>query len=147
MFSLAWDLQELKKTHDECRKLISELSNLSLSVSKPEYDIVKSNVPSKLSSFRETLQKILKAIFWYKRKPATHAFVFMIASDRRDMKPYALPVQCIPCAGLTSKEIRRLTNELIGEMVKRGMRISGTCSVHIHVYVHVPVHVPCRFSQ
>lgn len=71
----------------------------------------------------------------------------MIASDRRDMKPYALPVQCIPCAGLTSKEIRQLTNELIGEMVKRGMRISGTCSVHIHVYVHVPVHVPCRFSQ
>ena len=83
MFSLAWDIQELLKTRDECRKLISELSNLLLSVSKPEYDIVKSNVPSKLSSLR-ALMKILKAIFWYKRKPATHAFVFMIASDRRD---------------------------------------------------------------
>lgn len=143
MFSLAWDIQELQKTHDECRKLISELSNLLLSVSRPKYDIVKSNVPSKLSSLREALKKILKAIFWYKRKPATHAFVFMIASDRRDMKPYALPVQCIPCAGLTDKEIRRLTNELIGEMVKRGMRISGMSkmtmySLHMHVYVHVP---------
>ena len=34
MFALAWDLEELKKTHDDCRKLISELSNLSLSLLK-----------------------------------------------------------------------------------------------------------------
>ena len=93
-------------------------------------------MPSKLSSLRESL-KILKAVFWYKRKPATHAFIFMIASDRRDTKPYAMPIQCIPCAGLTDKEIHQLTNDLIGEMVKRGMRISGmfkmtVYSVHVH---------------
>ena len=136
MFSLAWDIQELKKTHDECHKFISKLSNLSLSISKSDYD-TKSNVPYKLSSLQESL-KILKAIFWYKRKPATHAFIFKIASDRRDTKPYAMPVQCIPCAGLMEKEIRRLTNDLIGEMVKRGMRISGMFkmtmySVHVRV--------------
>ena len=103
MFSLAWDIQELKKTHDECHKFISKLSNLSLSISKSDYD-TKSNVPYKLSSLQESL-KILKAIFWYKRKPATHAFIFKIASDRRDTKPYAMHVQCIPCAGLM-EEIR-----------------------------------------
>ena len=57
----------------------------------------------------------------------------MIASDRRDVKPYALPVQCIPCVGLTEKEIRRLTNELIGEMVKRGMRISGMSKMNMYI--------------
>ena len=35
------------------------------------------------------------------------------------------PYSALLCAGLTEKEIRRLINDLIGEMAKRGMRISS----------------------
>lgn len=125
MFSVAWDLEEQKKTHDECRKFISELSNLLLLLADPKYDISQENVPFKLSQLRQSLLNTVKALFWYRRTPATHVFVFMIANDQRNVKPYALPVQCIPCAGLSEKEIRRLTNELIKEITRRGMRITG----------------------
>lgn len=49
----------------------------------------------------------------------------MIANEQQNIKPYALPVQCIPSAGLSEKEICRLTNDLIKEMVGKGMRITG----------------------
>ena len=125
MFSLAWDLEEQKKTFNDCRKLISELSNLLLVYANPNYDLVQENVPFKLVQLRQSLLNTVKALFWYQRTPATHVFVFMISNELRNVKPYALPVQCIPCAGLSEKEIRRLTNELIKAMTSKGMLITG----------------------
>ena len=48
----------------------------------------------------------------FRRKAATHIFVIMISSELRNRKPYALPVQCIPYAGLNEESMRRLINEL-----------------------------------
>ena len=52
-------------------------------------------------------------------------FVFMISSVLRNQKPYALPVQCIPYAGLRETDIRRLVSALVREMVGRGMKVAG----------------------
>ena len=49
----------------------------------------------------------------------------MISDKRCIHKPYALPVQCVPCTGLKIKHMRCLINEIITEMVKRGMKVSG----------------------
>jgi len=49
----------------------------------------------------------------------------MISSDARDKKPYAVPVQWIPYAGLKEKDIRRLVSNLCQKMVSLGMQISG----------------------
>ena len=48
----------------------------------------------------EVLCDLRIRITHFKRIPATHIFVLMISSDTRDKKPYALPVQWFPYAGL-----------------------------------------------
>ena len=85
----------------------------------------QSNIPRRLTNFRGRLSAVVKAVYKYKRQPASHVFVFMISSEQRNQKPYALPVQCIPCASLKEIELRRLTTELVAEMVKRGMNVVG----------------------
>ena len=49
-------------------------------------------------------------------------FVLMISSELRNKKPYAVPVQCIPYAGMRESDIRQLINLLIKEM---GMKVAG----------------------
>ena len=66
-----------------------------------------------------------KAASKYRRQAATHAFVFMISAERRNQKPYALPVRCVPNKGLKASELHRLTNEIIEEMHKCGMNVVG----------------------
>jgi len=43
----------------------------------------------------------------------------------RNQKPYALPVQCIPYAGLKETDIRQLVSALVKEMVSHGMNVAG----------------------
>ena len=62
----------------------------------------------------------------FRRKPATHIFVLMISSEVRNKKPYALPVQCVPCAGLKESDLRRIVNKLLREMVAHKMNVAGT---------------------
>ena len=49
----------------------------------------------------------------------------MISSDARDRMPYALPVQCLPYAGLKEMEVRSLVSSLCKELVTLGMKVSG----------------------
>ena len=60
----------------------------------------------------------------FQRSPATHVFVFMVSSESRSKKPYSLPVQCIPYAGLIEVELRRLINDLCKEMISLGTGLS-----------------------
>ena len=46
MFILAWDVEELKKTHDECRKLINELRDIQQLLSNASVDFTQLNVSS-----------------------------------------------------------------------------------------------------
>ena len=40
-------------------------------------------------------------------------------------KPYALPVQCLPYKGLSDAKVWKLANEIINEMIRRGMKVAG----------------------
>ena len=57
--------------------------------------------------------------------------VFMISSVLCNQKPYALPVQCIPYAGLKETDIFRLVSALAKEMVSHGMNVAGKHFVSI----------------
>ena len=58
------------------------------------------NIPRKLSKLRKRLTDMHKRVVRFRRVVATHLFVLMISSELRDKKPYAVPVQCVPYAGL-----------------------------------------------
>lgn len=99
MFSLTWDINELTHLVAEYRQLHVDLATALDIVSSPNTMQQHLNLPRKLGSIRKKRVELIKSITRFKRKPATHIFVFMISSELRDKKPYALPVQCFPYAG------------------------------------------------
>ena len=121
MFALAWDVDELTQLGEKGRTLHAEILAAQDIASKPDVEHHLHNLPRRLSSIREKRLELIRNIMRFRRKPATHVFVFMISSELRDKKPYALPVQCIPYAGLTENDLRRLVNKLVNTMVTHGL--------------------------
>ena len=62
----------------------------------------------------------------HQRTAATHILVFMISSEERRRKPYALPVQCDPYKAMTDSKICYLPNIIVSEMKKQKMNVAAT---------------------
>ena len=123
MFSLSWDVEELKSINAECRTLFHDIEWCIDACSLELFH--RQNVPRKLTTIKLKLSDVVRRTMHFQRSPATHVFVFMISSDSRSKKPYSLPVQCIPYSGLKEVELRRLINDLCKEMISLGMNVSG----------------------
>jgi len=104
MFALAWKIEELKQFCSECRSLRTEINVVMDLVGNPASGSEQHvNIPCRLTVLRDRLCAVVKATYRYRRKPATHVFVFMISPEHRRQKPYAIPVQCVSCASLNEK--------------------------------------------
>ena len=117
------DIEELKAINIEFRKICRDITcclNVCGDGSHQER-----NIPRKLTTIRSSLCGLIKRMAHFRRDPATHIFVLMVSSDTRDRKPYALPVQCVPYAGLKETDVRSLVSSLCKEMVTLGMKVSG----------------------
>ena len=79
------------------------------------------NLPRHFCTLKSKLTDFVKRASRFRRTPATHIFVIMISDEYRRIKPYAIPVQCLPYAGMTERDVRRLLCNLICEMEKCGM--------------------------
>ena len=123
MFSLSWDIEELNRLNSEGRSLCTEIS-AAIDVCNPDTS-EQLNLPRKLTSIRKRLSGFIRKVTRFRRKPATHIFVLMISSTLRNQKPYALPVQCVPYAGLKELDIQRLVSALVREMISHGMNVAG----------------------
>ena len=77
----------------------------------------------------------MKGVFRFKRTPATHIFVLIISSELRDKKPYAVPIQFFPYAGLKEVDMRRIVTQLVKEMVRNGMQVAGKF-VYLNMYMY-----------
>lgn len=62
----------------------------------------------------------------YKRTAATHILVVMISPEERDVKPYAMPIQCLAYKSLKDNEVRQICNKIVEEMLARKMKVAGT---------------------
>ena len=101
------------------------------------------NFPRQLNDLRSRCRVFVKRVTRAKRTAATHLMVFMISHERRDRKPYALPVQCLPYVGMTEAKMRLLANNIIKEMVNRKMNVAGKLQVHMH-YAWLRIH--CMYN-
>ena len=54
-----------------------------------------------------------------------HVFVFMIADESRNVKPYAVPVRVLPFESVTDKKVRELEEEFRNAMTSIGMPVVG----------------------
>ena len=70
-------------------------------------------------------QKYLRNLFKKKRTPVSHVMVTMLSDEKRNHKPYALPVQYIPCQTLKDQFVRDLNVKLKEEMKSKEMKVAG----------------------
>ena len=124
MFSLSWDIEELKTLNSEGRSIHHELL-MCIEYCVPGL-FYEHNAASKPTSIRTLLLAFIKQVPHFRRTPATHVFVLMLSYDLHDQKPYALPVQCLPYAGLKEIDIWRIITDLCKAMISHGMKVSGT---------------------
>ena len=135
MLALIWDIDELKRLNDEGRNLHTEVSAVLDIASMSDVACQEQNLPQKLTSIRTRLCGFVKGLYRFKRTPASHMFVMMISSELCDTKPYALPVQCLPYAGLKERDMRHMVTRIVKEMVTIGMAVAGTCKcTKAHLY-------------
>ena len=68
----------------------------------------------------------LKNIYKKKRQPAaTHVLVVMVSEERRDKKPYAVPVQYVPYFSLRDQFVRELLQKVKHIMTENNMEVIG----------------------
>lgn len=72
--------------------------------------------------------QFLRNLFKKKRICATHILVFMVADERRNCKPYAIPIQYVPYKGIRDQEVRDLTKKIKIEMTKAHLKVVGMYS-------------------
>ena len=122
MYTLGWTVDELDRLVKEGRQLHAEISTLRSSIralQEAEEKIVR-----RLTKLHPRLMEFIKQSTHQRRVAATHVLVIMISPEAK--KPYALPVQCIPYAGMPHQTLRTLLNTLVKEMVNRNMSVAGT---------------------
>ena len=125
MLGLAWNLGDLEQLHTLARELRVEVGSLQGVMEDVTSDPQELNVPRRLEGLRNKLITLAKGVSRYRRKAATHIFVFMISPESRAFKPYAVPVQCVPYVGMKESKLRKLIRVLIKAMVHRGMKVAG----------------------
>ena len=91
----------------------------------PYYDRVQDNFARRLNSVQEQMLDVVKRLSKHQRVAAIHILVFMVSSDSRSHKPYALPVQYLPICGIKDSTIRCMANKIIEVMVEKHMNVAG----------------------
>ena len=125
LFAAGWKVEELKNLVESCQTLIATVSSVKDVIANQDIDFVERNVARTLSKLRESLRTFIRDLSRHQRHVATHIFVFMISCERRDIKPYAIPIQCLPYNSISQVQLRQLVCNVIKEMSSRGMKVAG----------------------
>ena len=126
----AWNVDDYHQLYQTGQNILQDLNTvLSDLEAASSHDTVigvvpGTDVPLALTKLRALLQSYQKDLF-KKRKPATNILVFLISESTRAKKPYAIPLQCIPHAGLQDQEVRAIADGIKLEMTKIGMKVEG----------------------
>ena len=110
---------------------------------------------SVLKDSQSDMALYLRNIFKKRGQPAaTHVLVLMVSDERRNHKPYALPVQYIPYYSLKDQYVHDFTEVLKEHMVQLGLPAVGELSytnpfhghflhfLHIRVYAYKTAYIP-----
>ena len=128
MITLSWKVKELNDLGESGRQVYAEIKALTSRMQVREGSR-QENIPRILQTIRQKAITFVKGVACHQRTAATHVLAFMISSEERNKKPYALPIQCLPYKGLSDNKMRELANLIITEMVKRKMKVAGNDTV------------------
>ncbi|CAC5363788.1 unnamed protein product [Mytilus coruscus] len=94
--SLNWEVVEFNQLLQDCTEYQRKLQNCSMYI-----DLLK--------SIKNDFLTYLKNLFKKKRTAASHVLVIAISDERRNKKPYTLPIHYIPYKSLRDQQVRDLT--------------------------------------
>lgn len=112
MMELSWahiGFVELQKT---LKKIEETLSFITTCIILGDDKTVKKI----LTDFKKELCIFLKGVYSKRRTAASHLMAFMISDERRNSKPYAIPVKFLPYQSISDGKLRELEGELENEM-------------------------------
>ena len=125
MINLLWKVKELDELNKMDQKLYGDIAQVIAKINSSDSVWVEENIPVQLQGIRKSLLCFIKGLTRHKRTTATHILVFMISSEERRKKPYALPVQCLPYKGLADLKVCELANRIVQEMSACQMKVAG----------------------
>lgn len=73
----------------------------------------------------------LKNLYKKKRTAATHVLVIALSDERRNSKPYTLPVQYIPYKSLKDQYVRDITGPIKTAMCQAGLEVVGKFNCNV----------------
>lgn len=123
LMTLAWDLTGFEELLAQCLKFKETVGNIKNRLSMPRSD--QGNIRSEVSILRKQLLPYTKDLYGKRRTAATHLFVFMIADELRNMKPYAVPARVLPFKSISDQKVRELEEEIRNAMTSIGMQVVG----------------------
>ena len=133
---LNWEVVEYQVLLEQSNNWLRLLSDLlgELNPVNPQYE----HVISVLKDSQSDMALYLRNIFKKRRQPAaTHVLVVMVSDERRNRKPYALPVQYIPYYSLRDQYIRDFTKVLKQNMMELGLNVVGELLSYITIINHL----------
>lgn len=84
------------------------------------------DVKNQYTTLFPDMHKYLRNLFIKKRQPAaTHVLLFLISDERRNKKPFAMPVQYVPYHSIKDQYLRDMTDKIKQEMVKMDLKPVG----------------------
>lgn len=124
LMNLCWETVEYNTLLQQAQALNSSLDDLLpyLDPTSPRIgDVIAS-----LQNMSKELADYLRNRFVKKRQPAaTHVLIIMVSEERRNRKPYSLPVQYVPYHTIRDQYIRDLSKSVKLKMTELGMTTVG----------------------
>lgn len=147
---LGWKVEELQRLLKENQQITVNVNSLVCQLEGAATDIHVSDATHKLTNIKKQMTSFVRSISRYKRTPASHIFVLMISCERRQVKPYALPIQLLPYDSINVSTMRRIICNVLKVMKSRGMSVVGkynmlvqvptTCYIHVYIAIDACVH-------
>ena len=120
LFALAWTREGFKTLTAMNKEFKSTACSLQ---SRLLGGTISGNVQKDVGCFRNSLLKYVQSFYSKKREAASHMMVF--ADEKRNLKPYAMPVQFLPYHSIADAKIRDLVGDLRKCMVNLGMTVGA----------------------
>lgn len=74
---------------------------------------------------QDLYRQYLRNLFKRRRRPATHIMVILASDEKRNVKPYCVPLQYVPYKSIRDQFIRDLTRSIKRELMAAGILVVG----------------------
>jgi len=122
--TLCWERVEFNTLLQQSQSF-KEKFELMISLLNPTCPRAR-DVKKQFKNLLPDMRKYLRNLFVKKRQPgATHVLLFLISDERRNKKPFAMPVQYVPYKSIRDQYLRDMTDKIKQEMVKMDLKPVG----------------------